>query len=346
MKIIIRGISLLLVVLTLLSLAACGGGNDSKDTSNNPMTTPEMTTPMHSDNTTPSDTTLGDDPMRPGDSTPFDTEPGTDPLLPDNTTPSDTLPMDTSTPSDTDTGTPADSGTASDNTALENASELLESAIKTFRNEPTIRVGRVLSAATVDGKTSESITSFRFERKECSFAAHSDSGSDTSDVIVVDDTAYVRIGDILKEKTTFTEDQYDTVLYSTTLSVLDALDVSAFSEIGGVKQSDGTARIVCHGISEQASEKLGAVLNTVNMDMSEVAGGVECVFLLDANGRIVEERCEITTTVGHMLRVTDEHTVDIRLLVEATCEYPQELTILPPDDAANYKEVEFRELFA
>ena len=197
----------------------------------------------------------------------------------------------------------------------------------------------------MDGVTSAGTTNFRFAREGKSFMAHTDSGSDTSEVIVVENTAYVRIGDLVMEKTTFTDEQYDTVLYATTLSVLDALEPDSFSEISATREADGGVRIVCRGVASRESEKLEAVLNTVNMDMSEVLDAVECVFLLDGEGRIVHERCRISATVGSKLRTDEHHTVDLRLLVEADCVYPKEMTIFPPTDADLYSEVEFHELF-
>ena len=335
MKILIKGMAVLLVLLTLASLAACGGDE---------MTTPATTTPKM---TTPG----GDDPLRPGDSTPSDTNPGTDPMLPGDSTPMDTNPTDT-TSGDTPGGdapgndtAPADSGVLPGAT-LENAAELLEEGIRLFRGEPTVRLGRITSGATVDGTTNESVTSFRFERTGNDFYAHTDSGADTSDVTVVGSTAYVRIGSILREKATVQAADYNKVLYSATLSVLDALDIASFSQITGQRLEDGGARIVCHGIADRETEKLEAVLNTVNMDMTDVAESVECVFLLDAQGRIVEEHCSVGTTVGHALRATDNHTVHLMLTVDATCEYPGELTIQPPTDAESYKQVPFEEVFA
>jgi hypothetical protein len=91
---------------------------------------------------------------------------------------------------------------------------------------------------------------------------------------------------------------------------------------------------------------LESVLNTVNLDMTDVTESVECVFDLDASGRIIREHCELGATVGQLFRATDNHTVELHLSVDASCEYPEKLAILPPDDAASYREVEFEQLFA
>jgi hypothetical protein len=281
--------------------------------------------------------------MRPGDSTPSDTAPGTDPLLPDMTPPMDSQPSATDPMAGTDT--PANSGSTSGSTALEDPKSLLAESIRMFREEPTVRRGALTSTATVDGKQNESVTSFRFERHGHDFYAHTDSGADSSDVTVVGKMAYVRIGDIVKERAPFDTADFETILYSATLSVLDALDMEAFSDITGTRAPDGSARITCRGISHREAETLESVLNTVNLDMTDVTESVECVFILDADGRIIHEHCALGATVGQLLRATDSHTVELHLSVDASCEYPKELTILPPDDAASYREVEFEELF-
>ena len=324
MKIFVKCTALLLALFMLASLAACGG--DKNKTTTPVGTTPQATTPG------------SDDPMRPGDTTP-DTPSDTDPLLPNLTSP--TVPA----PGGSGTDTPASSGTTSPSIEVQDPKALLEEGIRMFREEPTVRRGALTSTATVDGKTGESVTSFRFERNGHDFYAHSDSGSDTSDVTVVGKMAYVRIGDIVKERAHFDASRFDTVLYSATLSVLDALDVESFSEISGIREADGNVRITCRGVAEREAETLKSVLNTVSLDMTDVAGSVECVFVLDVNGRIIHEHCELGATVGQILRTTDNHTVELHLSVDASCEYPDELTILPPDDAASYKEVEFEQLF-
>ena len=323
MKRMIGSLALLLSLLLSLAFVACGG--DAMENTTNKPTTPAVTTPSSS---TP-DTTSGGDPMMPGITTPADTGMNTDPLLPSDSTPAEG--MDT---------TPAQSG------EMRDPAGALDRAIRHFREQPTVRLGRITSSAVVDQTENESITTFRFERNGNDFYARTDSGADNSDVTVVGDTVYVRIGDILREKTTFSAGQYDTVLYSATLSVLDALELSSFASVTGTQEADGGARIVCHGIVPREAEKLEAVLNTVNMDMSEITESVECVFLLDPEGRIVEERCEVSTTVGHAVRATDDHTVALCLTVEATCDYPEEITIRPPEDAESYKQVRFEELFA
>lgn len=326
MKTLIRGLALLLALLSLLSLTACGGGNDT--TTPKP-TTPALTTPGD-DPIMPGDTTPGGDPMMPGDTTP-----GDDPLLPDP----GTMPGTDTTPTDTTVSpNPGD-------VVLDNAEALLEQGIRMFRELASVRLGKITTEATVDGRTNTSVTSFRFARKGADFMAHTDSGSDTSEILAVDHVAYVRIGDILREKTSFTEEQYNTVLYSATLSVLDALDIDSFTRIEGTRQADGTVRIACHGMASDEAEKLEAVLNTASMDMSAAADRLECVFVLDGEGRIISEHCEIGTAVGPTFRAADDAAVELRLWVEATCEYPKEMVIHAPVDAATYVTVDFEELF-
>lgn len=320
MKLFLRGIAMLLVTVAILSLVACGFGNKGNDTTKN---TTKDTTKNPMLDTTTDDTTRPMDPIRPDDTTQ------------DNTSDTSDNPMDTSDTTEEPTGT------------VENPMEMLEAALKKVASLPNVREGRITSTATLGEKTNESITNLRLARKEKDFVCHTSSADmDGSTLTVVGNTVYVQIGDILKEKATFTDEQYKTVVYNGSHSVPDALCADSFMEIEGKRGADGIVTLICRGVVEDDVDKLEKLLNTVNVDISEIAEAFITTFRIDSEGRILSEHSEVSASIGHAVRTTENHTVEIRMSIDLDYTYPEDLTVNAPADAESYREVNLNELFA